>query len=87
MDLSLHLRWWEQILAVTVGLVFAVLMVFLLVVLPIVVAYSNYSRAHPRSHDDPRCKACGYDLTGNESGICPECGNPSPEPIIDLFES
>lgn len=20
------------------------------------------------------CKACGYDLRGNESGICPECG-------------
>lgn len=20
------------------------------------------------------CAACGYDLTGNESGICPECG-------------
>jgi len=21
------------------------------------------------------CAACGYDLTGNESGVCPECGN------------
>lgn len=21
-----------------------------------------------------RCTSCGYDLTGNESGICPECG-------------
>ena len=21
-----------------------------------------------------RCKACGYDLTGNVSGVCPECG-------------
>lgn len=21
------------------------------------------------------CQACGYDLTGNTSGICPECGN------------
>ena len=20
------------------------------------------------------CKKCGYDLTGNESGVCPECG-------------
>jgi predicted Zn-ribbon and HTH transcriptional regulator len=25
---------------------------------------------HPPGH----CKACGYDLTGNESGACPECG-------------
>ena len=22
------------------------------------------------------CRACGYDLTGNASGICPECGTP-----------
>lgn len=22
------------------------------------------------------CAPCGYDLTGNESGICPECGTP-----------
>ena len=31
------------------------------------------------------CHKCGYDLTGNESGICPECGaqqswQPSSEP-------
>lgn len=25
-----------------------------------------------------RCLACGYDLTGNVSGICPECGKPAP---------
>lgn len=30
-------------------------------------------------HRDPRplpghCRKCGYDLTGNESGVCPECG-------------
>lgn len=22
----------------------------------------------------PRCAACGYNLTGNMSGVCPECG-------------
>lgn len=22
------------------------------------------------------CRHCGYDLTGNESGVCPECGTP-----------
>ena len=22
------------------------------------------------------CSKCGYDLTGNESGVCPECGEP-----------
>lgn len=24
-----------------------------------------------------RCAACGYDLTGNQSGRCPECGTPA----------
>lgn len=24
-----------------------------------------------------RCQSCGYDLTGNASGICPECGTPT----------
>ncbi len=24
----------------------------------------------------PRCVGCGYNLTGNVSGICPECGRP-----------
>lgn len=23
------------------------------------------------------CTQCGYDLTGNVSGICPECGEPT----------
>ena len=27
-------------------------------------------RRLPKGH----CQDCGYDLTGNESGICPECG-------------
>ncbi|HRX84484.1 MAG TPA: hypothetical protein P5572_05635 [Phycisphaerae bacterium] len=26
----------------------------------------------------PTCTACGYDLTGNASGICPECGGLQP---------
>jgi hypothetical protein len=24
--------------------------------------------------DTPDCATCGYNLTGNQSGICPECG-------------
>jgi len=27
----------------------------------------------------PRCKTCGYNLTGNVSGICPECGTLIPK--------
>jgi ABC-type ATPase with predicted acetyltransferase domain len=25
-----------------------------------------------------RCAECGYDLTGNTSGVCPECGTQTP---------
>jgi hypothetical protein len=27
------------------------------------------------------CVYCGYSLFANESGICPECGRPAPEPL------
>jgi hypothetical protein len=31
-----------------------------------------------RARDPTRCRECGYDLTGNVSGNCPECGTPRP---------
>ncbi len=36
-----------------------------------------------------QCVACGYDLTGNQSGKCPECGIPTPqsEPAAPAGES
>ncbi len=32
-----------------------------------------------RKLDPTACSSCGYDLTGNESGVCPECGRRLPE--------
>ncbi len=32
------------------------------------------TRRVPEGH---RCARCSYDLTGNESGVCPECGRPT----------
>jgi hypothetical protein len=32
----------------------------------------------------PMCIPCGYDLTGNTSGICPECGSRIPESPPEL---
>ena len=29
-----------------------------------------------RGYPKGRCQKCGYNLTGNVSGVCPECGNP-----------
>ncbi len=31
-------------------------------------------RRSPRAATDGKCRSCGYNLTGNESGVCPECG-------------
>jgi hypothetical protein len=48
--------------------------------LPIVAAFcwSFKKMAHERRLARPgRCHACGYDLFGNVSGICPECGRPT----------
>jgi predicted Zn-ribbon and HTH transcriptional regulator len=28
-----------------------------------------------KNHGIPCCTSCGYDLTGNVSGACPECGS------------
>ncbi|MCP4250685.1 MAG: hypothetical protein GY778_26895 [bacterium] len=36
----------------------------------VVAALIARRRRYPRGH----CQRCGYDLTGNESGRCPECG-------------
>lgn len=41
------------------------------------VTYRLMRRIHWRARhclDDGTCHQCGYDLTGNISGICPECG-------------
>lgn len=37
-----------------------------------------------RSRNSRRCCQCGYDLTGNVSGICPECGTPIPEEVKEI---
>jgi hypothetical protein len=29
-----------------------------------------------RHNSPPTCSNCGYNLTGNVSGVCPECGTP-----------
>jgi hypothetical protein len=36
-----------------------------------IVSAPRYSPGH--------CQSCDYNLTGNVSGICPECGTPIPD--------
>ena len=37
-------------------------------------AWFTRSRTKPPNH----CRNCGYSLTGNTSGVCPECGEKTP---------
>ncbi len=46
--------------------------VLLLLIHPILAAARDRIARHRRRAGC--CAACGYDLTGNESGVCPECG-------------
>ena len=45
---------------------------FLFVTTPTAFFFWRDRRQIPQGH----CQKCGYNLTGNTSGICPECGGP-----------
>ena len=38
-------------------------------------------------HTAGHCATCDYDLTGNTSGVCPECGSPVKAPERSAFAS
>ena len=38
------------------------------------VSVAAWRRRFDRRWAPGHCRQCGYDLTGNESGVCPECG-------------
>ena len=42
-------------------------------ILPAARLFPGRRRRSPDRHE--LCRACGYDLTGNVSGVCPECGS------------
>ncbi len=46
----------------------------LLLLISLIVLWWVQFRSRPAY---PCCRSCGYDLTANVSGICPECGNPA----------
>ena len=52
------------------------LYVLLSLVITVFAAGVFYKKYRWRIVDDPSlfCIQCSYDLTGNESGVCPECG-------------
>ena len=42
----------------------------------------SHRRRLRRRHDSGRCRMCGYNLTGNLTGVCPECGRPVDKSVI-----
>lgn len=46
--------------------------------LPLLVLLIMCRRDWKRKHDERYCAVCQYDLTGNHSGVCPECGTAVP---------
>lgn len=63
-------RWWIRSRSVRRGYHFSIPLWMFLV--PCLAATSISWPTKATSLD--RCNRCDYDLTGNESGICPECG-------------
>lgn len=51
---------------------FPLWLVFLCFAIPTAVTWWHRRRAHDKGH----CRECGYNMTGNVTGRCPECGAP-----------
>lgn len=49
------------------------------VLIVILLATGSRDRLRMNFSGDPLCGVCQYNLTGNLSGICPECGTPIPQ--------
>ena len=71
--------WTGGLLSVLIAAAGFVLRLPLLVPLALVLVPTLASAFLLRKHGrrPGRCRACGYDLTGNQSGRCPECGTPA----------
>lgn len=44
------------------------------------IVWLKHATRPPFAPDNRYCRVCGYDLTGNVSGRCPECGTEIPRP-------
>jgi hypothetical protein len=54
--------------------IIALLLPGLLFLIGIVSLLLVNNREVAKVHRDGFCDQCGYDLTGNTTGVCPECG-------------
>ncbi len=51
------------------------------------VIWKKYRSTKVFSPDEPYCENCSYDLRGNVSGVCPECGQPISEVNQNLINA
>ena len=56
-------------------LIFPLWLLYVLLLIPTLLLWRRERKPRPG-----RCRRCDYDLTGNVSGICPECGLEIPKP-------
>jgi hypothetical protein len=71
---------------VTSGSFCLILAAIPLAYLVLVTLLARLQKRRPRRIYDPSdrdCPNCGYDLTGNTSGVCPECGTKQRPPAGD----
>ncbi len=65
------------VLGLTAGWQYVLGMVTIIAIFIAVLHYfGSRERVKMRFYDHPVCRVCTYNLTGNLSGICPECGTP-----------
>jgi len=65
----------------TRAIAYILLFVFKIVVYSILISHILKTRREAKAEREKGlCPNCKYDIRGNTSGICPECGNPVDPP-------
>ena len=72
--LSIGVEFWPRVFQNFFGTFYRIPLWFVMLPLAAGTAVLWYRDRHP---PPGRCQRCGYDLTGNVSGKCPECGAPT----------
>lgn len=70
---------WLRCYEISIPAVLCLVAVFLLFKYPLTEERAYEVKALLAARVPTACKSCGYDLTGNTSGVCPECGRPTME--------
>ena len=71
----LFLYWQDKSLAYHGGALAPFWLLFIAAAIPTAILWDRDRRAIPPG----QCLHCGYNLTGNKSGVCPECATPVPK--------